>query len=197
MLASKRKKTEPTVKAFIKVKTTIGGRDAGLAKTHSKAAAAPAKSSGKHQSMIDKLNDHRKTESDRMEQKRQRDHDYRIEQEKTKRMKYEYRKLAAEDERASRLQAAEADRASRIQEIQLQIELARAQALVSSNAMVTPSQPTASTSTHTLPHHTSEMQSFTGDFGYNQADQGSGGIPSSDSTGVFAFETYTPPTWNE
>ena len=160
------------LKAVVKPKSKVTGRDASLAKAHT--TSATSKSSAKHQSAIDKINEHRKIEADRMELKRQRDHDLKLEQEKTKRIKYEYKR-----------QAAEADRASRIEELRLQIELAR--------ASVTPSpaltQPIASTS-H-LPQSTSSSSSLATNFELNMDDSSAFQTLTSDVHSTFpAFDDF-------
>lgn len=156
----------------------MSGRDAGLSKSRTKATASSAtgKSSAKHQSAIDKLNEHRKIEADRMELKRQRDHDLRLEQQKTKRLKYEYKKLAAE-----------ADRTSRIDELRLQIELARASTgTVPSTAMT---QPVASTSRLSQSSSSSGMPSTSYNF---DMDNSSEYQASSEAHSVFSYEDYPP-----
>ena len=83
-----------------KGKGQLGGHDAGLAKANANKGMSGV--SAKHKSVSDKFNEFRQTEADRMERKRERDHELRMEKERNKRLKYEYKRRSAEQERTAR-----------------------------------------------------------------------------------------------
>ncbi|KAJ7772089.1 hypothetical protein DFH07DRAFT_953372 [Mycena maculata] len=92
-LAAKRRRAPKT-----KAKTpAVNGRDLGIAKANAiRASSAPKK---KPQNAVDRLNDLRESESLRLSEKRKLQHEEEMERISVKRLKYELKKLEAENER--------------------------------------------------------------------------------------------------
>jgi hypothetical protein len=82
----------------------------------------------KHKNAVDKFHDFRMGEAQRIDRKREMDHQVRMEQLHIKRVKYEYKQKSAEADRDFRLKQSEADRATRVEELKLQLELERLRA---------------------------------------------------------------------
>jgi hypothetical protein len=154
-------------KSIMKNRPTMGRRDAGLAKTHDKKPNATNKSNTKKpQSAIEKLDAHRESKANRMERKHQCDHELQIECEKTKPLKYECKKAAAD-----------ADRTSRLDELRLQIELACV------SAPPPPRPPFSSFNAH-IPY-----DNFASDNFASTSTSCNSGFPSSDNS--FDFDSFT------
>ena len=108
----------------------LGGRTAGLAKAH---AMGGGNGGGKpavvkHKNAVDKFHDFRMGEAQRIDRKREMDHQVRMEQLRIKRVKYEYKQKSSDADRDFRLKQSEADRATRVEELKLQLELERLRA---------------------------------------------------------------------
>lgn len=80
-----------------KAPAAVSGRDLGLAKANAANTSVAAKK--KPQNALDRMNDLREAESVRLGEKRQLQHTEEMERLKNKRMKYELKKLQAENER--------------------------------------------------------------------------------------------------
>ncbi|KAF8156742.1 hypothetical protein B0H34DRAFT_808159 [Crassisporium funariophilum] len=122
VVPKKRNSKGGSVITSTKAKTVGSGRDAGLAKAHANAASKKAE---KHKSAAEKFTDFRQTEADRVERKRERDHELKMAEARNKRLKYEYKNRAAEQEHEARVEEIRLQGAARAEELRLQIELAR------------------------------------------------------------------------
>lgn len=120
-----------------KVKTILGGRDGGLAKANA------AKSTTAPKTAIDRFNETRQQEAQRIDRKREREHELRMEQERNKRLKYELKY-------GGKAKAAEEERAARREELLLQLQIARLNAQMN-QPLTLPTTPLAATPSTSFP----------------------------------------------
>ena len=122
----------------------LGGRTAGLAKAHAMGGGngGGKLAVAKHKNAVDKFHDFRMGEAQRVDRKREMDHQVRMEQLRIKRVKYEYKQKSAEAERDFRLKQSEADRATRVEELKLQLELEHLRAHLPAAPMLSTAQNT-------------------------------------------------------
>ncbi|KIJ96210.1 hypothetical protein K443DRAFT_10781 [Laccaria amethystina LaAM-08-1] len=114
-----------------KVKTILGGRDGGLAKANA------AKSTAAPKNAIDRFNETRQQEAQHIDRKHEREHEFRMEQERNKRLKYELKY-------GGKAKVAADERASRREELLLQLEIARLNAQMN-QPLTLPTTPLAAT----------------------------------------------------